>query len=142
MFELSGHEYGTRRPPPSGALKQSGNGHKAQAYLRSEERPPGRATAPNSDLTGPSSSAPRRRRQVDLSLSLSLALSLSLILLRQLSYLRSTAYWAVSEHSEVARVWANAEMGMPSMLRIYDNTSANGFSSLVSTCTSYPPSSP
>ena len=66
---------------PRGALKQSGNGHGAQAYPRSEERPPGKATAPNSDLTGPSSSAPRRRRQVDLSqngYSLSLSLSLSL----------------------------------------------------------------
>ena len=66
--------------PSRGALKQSGNGHGAQAYLRSEERPPGKATAPNSDLTGPSSSAPRRRRQVDLSQNgyfISLSLSLS-----------------------------------------------------------------
>ena len=66
--------------PSRGALKQSGNGHGAQAYPRSEERPPGKATAPNSDLTGPSSSVPQRRRQVDLSqngYSLSLSLSLS-----------------------------------------------------------------
>ena len=66
--------------PSRGALKQSGNGHGTQAYPRSEERPPGKATAPNSDLTGPSSSVPQRRRQVDLSqngYSLSLSLSLS-----------------------------------------------------------------
>ena len=66
--------------PSRGALKQSGNGHGTQAYPRSEERPPGKATAPNSDLTGPSSSVPQRRRQVDLSQNgyfVSLSLSLS-----------------------------------------------------------------
>ena len=66
--------------PSRGALKQSGNGHGAQAYLRSEERPPGKATAPNSDLTGPSSSAPEGDgRSSNLSLSLSLCRCVGLV---------------------------------------------------------------
>ena len=49
-----------------------------QAFPRSKDRPPGEYAAPNSKLTRPSLSAPRRKRRVDLSQNgYSLSLSLS-----------------------------------------------------------------